>query len=846
MRRMVIAILFILLFANFSVGNEEKNILIKDDESPISIYPFFNYLKFNQEKIQNKTPHLKVPDIYTPRPPIYINGNENFTEENGVVGGNGTKENPYIIEGWEINASITDGIRIENTTAYFVIRNCYIYKGIENYNYGMVFLNVRNGEVENVILYENGVSIRYSSDFAFVGNNISYGFVVLYEANNCSIIGNEINNLDGIHLINSASISVSNNILNNNYAGIWFYHSSNCIVTQNYLYNNKKGIMLYKSINCTLTNNTMINNGIVLGGDSLKYWNTHEIDVTNTVNGKPVYYWKNIKGGIVPSGAGQVILANCSNVIIKNQNISNATVGIEIGFSNNCNIVNNVVDNNTKGIELRYSDNCRISNNEIKKQITSFYFDLYSFYFSYGIYLYHSKNNIIDNNTIKGNVYGIYPPKSANSIITNNTFNQNLVGIIASNNYYIANNVIKYGLVGIAIEAINCTLTNNTMINNGIVLGGDSLKYWNTHEIDVTNTVNGKPVYYWKNIKGGIVPSGAGQVILANCSNVIIKNQNISNATVGIEIGFSNNCNIVNSILTKSVIGIELHNSTSCIIDECILNNNNISILLLNGKNCKIINSNILYSNITGILTLDSDANNISNCNISHNFQGIEINRASNNYVGYNIFYNNSEALLMESTWYDEIIKNTFCKNTKGISMSWVCFANISRNNFSNNDIAIFIYDSFNNSIFKNEIVSNNYGILIKISTFNKIKYNCICENQIGINMTNTKNNEINYNNIFGNSKYGIKGENCHDNATYNYWGSWFGPSFLFKKPWKGDAIFVYPGWVKIWPWLRFPTNSEIKVKPFIFEFIEFDSKGIYLFGRKFLPNTKIFMIGLH
>ena len=69
---------------------------------------------------------MKVPDIYTPRPPIYINGNENFTEENGVVGGNGTKENPYIIEGWEINASITDGIRIENTTAYFVIRNCYL------------------------------------------------------------------------------------------------------------------------------------------------------------------------------------------------------------------------------------------------------------------------------------------------------------------------------------------------------------------------------------------------------------------------------------------------------------------------------------------------------------------------------------------------------------------------------------------------------------------------------------------------------------------------------------------------------------------------------------------------
>ncbi len=38
--------------------------------------------------------------------PIYIKGNDGFTMENGVISGNGTQENPYIIENLKIRANL--------------------------------------------------------------------------------------------------------------------------------------------------------------------------------------------------------------------------------------------------------------------------------------------------------------------------------------------------------------------------------------------------------------------------------------------------------------------------------------------------------------------------------------------------------------------------------------------------------------------------------------------------------------------------------------------------------------------------------------------------------------------
>ena len=73
-------------------------------------------------------------------------------------------------------------------------------------------------------------------------------------------------------------------------------------------------------------------------------------------------------------------------------------------------------------------------------------------------------------------------------------------------------------------------LHGNKFSENGIFMATlGSKEDWNTDEIDITNMIDNKPIYYWKDRIGGIVPSDAGQVIIANCSNIVIQELNLSN-----------------------------------------------------------------------------------------------------------------------------------------------------------------------------------------------------------------------------------------------------------------------------------------------------------------------------
>ena len=80
---------------------------------------------------------------YTLHAPIFINGNGGFiVGTNGVTGGSGTESDPFIIEDWSIDASFTDGIRMENADVHFIIRNCRIYNAaLRGYHIGIYLDN---------------------------------------------------------------------------------------------------------------------------------------------------------------------------------------------------------------------------------------------------------------------------------------------------------------------------------------------------------------------------------------------------------------------------------------------------------------------------------------------------------------------------------------------------------------------------------------------------------------------------------------------------------------------------------------------------------------------------------
>lgn len=224
----------------------------------------------------------------------------------------------------------------------------------------------------------------------------------------------------------------------------------------------------------------------------------------------------------------------------------------------------------------------------------------------YGVYLYYSEDNVITENKINRNVYGIYLDGSKNNTISRN--------IISDND--------RCGIfIGVSYSRNN-KVAGNTMVGNGISLGGDWLEYF-IHEIDSSNTVNGKPVYYWLNKDGGKIPEDAGQVILVNCKNIIVENQKISNVPDGIMVVFSSNITISNNDISDVRNGIFLYNVHSCkVLKNSIRNSNYNGIYLLFSSNCVISRNNVISNGEYGISAFDADNNRIYLNNFIDNKKG--------------------------------------------------------------------------------------------------------------------------------------------------------------------------------------------------------------------------------
>jgi len=253
-----------------------------------------------------------------------------------------------------------------------------------------------------------------------VVKNFTYGIYLGYPSSNNMLMNNTANNNTyGIFSSSSNNILTSNTANNNNEFGIFLGYSNNNTLTNNIASNNgDHGIRLYFSINNVLTYNIMENNGVYISGSDVSYFNTHNITGDNTVNGKPVRYLKDTSDTIVPSGAGQVILANVTNVTVENQDVSNASVGIEIAFSSECTIQNNIASNNIYGIFLHSSSNNTLTNNTADNN-------------EIGIYLGFSSNNTLTNNTADNNEIGIYLDSSSN-----NTLNLNHLCFNTGSDFY--------------------------------------------------------------------------------------------------------------------------------------------------------------------------------------------------------------------------------------------------------------------------------------------------------------------------------------------------------------------------------------------------------------------------
>lgn len=364
--------------------------------------------------------------------PIYICGDDNFTGINGVTSGSGTADDPYIIENWAIDASKNTGIRIENTTKYFIIRNCVVENGGESYN-GIYLENVWNGEVDDTICRGNrkGITLSHSGNNTLknstFGNNDWDGIDLSYSENNvCENNICENNDSLGISLWHSHNSTFKNNTCDNNRYGIDLANCENNTFENNTCRNNMYGIAFFGSGNNTLRNNTLTNNTRNFGETGFtRFHFTHDIDSSNLVNGKPIIYLVGENDVTInqENQVGYLGFVNCNNVRVENLVLENNYNGILLAYTDNSWIENNTCGNNEYGIYLSYSNNNIIENNFCENNDW------------WGISLEDSDNNTLWNNVCVNNGRGVYLWRSDNNTFRNNTCENNQYGFYFSWSY---------------------------------------------------------------------------------------------------------------------------------------------------------------------------------------------------------------------------------------------------------------------------------------------------------------------------------------------------------------------------------------------------------------------------
>ena len=330
---------------------------------------------------------------------------------------------------------------------------------------------------------------------------------------------------------------------------------------------------------------------------------------------------------------------------------------------------------------------------------------------------------------------------------------------VESDNNFIKNNIVSNYRYGIYLDSsTNNTLTYNTMSGNTYNFGvyGRNLTHY-IHNIDTTNLVDEKTVYYWVDRQDQQIPNDAGFVGIINCTNIVVNDLTLSNNDYGVLLAFSKNSRIENVTVSSNDDGIYLFSSSNNSITNNIVSNNRGGGIYLSSSSNSTIMDNTVSNNVKGICLFYSSNNTLTNNAANSNYKyGVLVEYSSNNTIMNNSASNND--------WFGNCL--FFSSNNT-----------LRNNNATNNDNGIYLFYSSNNMILDSNANSNTYhGIHLEYSSNNTIMNNNVKSNEkYGIRFSYLSNDNTILNNNASNNYYGIyldsssKNTITNNNANSNY-----------------------------------------------------------------------------
>jgi len=294
---------------------------------------------------------------------------------------------------------------------------------------------------------------------------------------------------------------------------------------------------------------------------------------------------------------------------------------------------------------------------------------------------------------------------------------------VYSSHITIRNNIFVDNRLGIHVftSAYDLTICDNQFFHDGIMIGN----YMETGDIPLSsvlhtitnNTVNDRPLYYIRDSKDMMVPTDAGQILLANCTNITVKDIEMSHTD----------------------FSIMLLHCSFCLVENCTVSDTDGELILLY-SHYNIIQNNTAINNMHGIcIDHSSSYNTVRYNDVSENYVGISIiTHAHNNDIYGNLIHDNNIGVKLttyaeglpafENNVYDNVFQknkcglkiyptlgirppaynntidhNLFTMNLIGVNLIDTKGTTIKNNTFLTNPIASFFTDTFDT------IWENNY-----------------------------------------------------------------------------------------------------------------------------------------
>jgi len=459
--------------------------------------------------------NIKMPKTSAFNESIFIDGNNTFAAKAISEGwsGDGSINDPYIIENYTIQAIFEHGIEIRNTNLHFIIRNVSITNGRSNYYHGFYLYNVTNGILKN-----------NTAD-----NNLA-GFLIVNSINNTINNNTAINNLHGFRFWHSNNNTLTNSTANSNLEyGIYLDNSNYNNITRNTIFFNELGSIF--EVDCMgndISHNIYSPETFFLESDSDEFDADGTFTLTWTVSGNADNYTLYQNGGILTEGltVTEYFFTDLSpgayEFYVKAFNINgevdsnsiSVIVKFLLNIDGNIDFHQNALDYNFTG-DGSLSDPYVIENYIIYATIghgvhiknTNLHFIIRDVTVNdgklnsyYGFYFENVTNGFLEDNIAHNNLYGIYIKNSFNNTLIANTVVGNTNGVTLNCSYFnlFSANIITDNRHGFSLESsYNNTIYDNEVTDNTYLGFYLSSSHNNTFtENTATGNLNGFTLSY--------------------------------------------------------------------------------------------------------------------------------------------------------------------------------------------------------------------------------------------------------------------------------------------------------------------------------------------------------------